>query len=256
MAAENEKEMQILKKRIKELANKSYEHNIYTYTGFLSLAEQDTFYDMSNEMPGISYELFGGNNDCERQMLKFGSLASIGYEEEFPLNCLLITPLAEKFADDLNHRDFLGAIMNLGIERNTIGDIFIQGKSAYVFCVNKIAPFMIDHMDKVKHTKVKCSIVDPSMDLPAKEPEALNITVASERADGVIAKIYNLSRNQCIELFRAKKIYINGRLNENNSYNLKKDDVVSVRGFGKFVYYGTSHITKKGKLSILTGIYR
>lgn len=245
-----------LKKRLLELAKKSYEHNIYTYTSFLSLAEQDVFYSLTNEIAGVSYKLFGGNIDCERQMLQFGSADILGYEEDFPLVCLLIEPVTKKFADDLNHRDFLGAIMNLGIERSTIGDIFIQGKSAYLFCTDKMAPFIVDNLDKVKHTNVRCSIVVSEMELPVKEPEPLNITVASERADGVIAKIYNLSRNQCVDLFRAKKIYINGRLNENNSYNLKSEDIVSVRGFGKFVYYGTSHKTKKGKLGVLAGIYR
>ena len=46
MAAESEKELQQLKKRLAELARKSYEHNIYTYTGFLGMAEQDAFYSM------------------------------------------------------------------------------------------------------------------------------------------------------------------------------------------------------------------
>ena len=169
MATDNEKEIQNLKKRMIELSKKSYEHNIYTYTGFLSLAEQDVFYSLTNEIGGVPYELFGGSIDCERQMLRFGSADIMGYEEDFPIDCLLIAPIIEKFADDLNHRDFLGAIMNLGIERNTIGDIFIQGKSAYVFCVDRIAPFIVEHLDKVKHTNVTCRVADSEMELPVKE---------------------------------------------------------------------------------------
>ena len=79
---------------------------------------------------------------------------------------------------------------------------------------------------------------------------------ASERIDGVIAKVYNMSRSQSIEYFRAKKVYVNSRLCENNSYQLKQQDVVSVRGYGKFVYNGVGYQTKKGKLSVKVGIYK
>ena len=82
------------------------------------------------------------------------------------------------------------------------------------------------------------------------------ILASSERIDGVIAKIYNFSRSQSIELFRGKKIYVNSRLCENNSYQLKPGDVISVRGFGKFVYNGVSYQTKKGKFSVNVGIYK
>lgn len=256
MTAENEKELQQLKKRFAELARKSYEHNIYTYTGFLSMTEQDVLFSMQNEIKGTAYELFGGNENCERQMLRFGSADSLGYEEAFPVTCLWIKPLIEKFADNLNHRDFLGAIMNLGIDRSTVGDIFIVNKSAYVFCADKIAGYIIENLDKIKHTNIRCVTVDAKKELPVKEPETVSITVASERADGIIGKVYNLSRNQSLTLFRERKVYIAGRLNENNSYTMKSNDVVSVRGYGKFIYYGTQHETKKGKWSVSVGIYR
>lgn len=256
MAAETEKELQQLKKRIAELARKSYEHNIYTYTGFFSLAEQDVFWNMLPELKGADYQLYGGREGCERMMLRFGSEESLGYAEEFPIVCLLAKPLMEKFADSLTHRDFLGAVMNLGIDRSTVGDIYVDGKSAYLFCQDKIADYIIEYLDKVKHTNIRCTAVDAVKEFPLKEPETVQFTVASERADGIIAKVYNLSRNQSLLLFRERKIYINGRLNENNSYSMKPEDVVSVRGYGKFVYHGTGHETKKGKWSVSAGVYR
>ncbi|TCL55957.1 RNA-binding protein YlmH [Kineothrix alysoides] len=252
----DDKELQQLKKRIAELARKSYEHNIYTYIGFLSMAEQDVFYSMEQEIKGISYKVFGGSEDCERQMLRFGSAESLGYEEQFPIICLAVKPLIEKFADELSHRDFLGALMNLGIDRSTVGDIFLQGKNAYIFCTDKIAPFIIENLDKVKHTNVRCVVEDAAVCFPAKEPEMIKFTVSSERADAVSSRVYQMSRNQSLLLFREKRIYINGRVNENNSYLLKRGDIVSVRGYGRFIYYGCEYETKKGKLSVLAGIYK
>ena len=256
MAAENEKELQQLKRRILELARKSYEHNIYTYTGFLSMAEQDVFYGLVPELKGMAYELYGGRQDVERQMLRFGSMEAPGYEEEFPIVCLSVKPLMEKFADSMTHRDFLGAVMNLGIDRSTIGDILLEGKSAYLFCTDKIAPYLMENLHKVKHTNVTCAVADAAVDFPAKEPEEIRFTVASERADGILAKVYHLSRTQSLALFRERKIYVNGRLNENNSYTMKDGDMVSVRGYGRFVYHGADHTTKKGKWSVSAGVYR
>ncbi|MBR6770562.1 MAG: hypothetical protein IKM28_04885 [Lachnospiraceae bacterium] len=255
MAAESEKEIEQLKKRMEELARKSYEHNIYTYTSFLSMAEQDAFYGIVSRIQGIDYKLYGGMEACERRMLRFGSEESLGYQEDFPIVCLSVKPVMEKFAEQVTHRDFLGAIMNLGISRGTLGDIFIEGKSAFVFCEEKIADYLVENLEKVRHTKVRCTRVDIEQELPVREPESVSLTVASERIDGMVAKVYQLSRSTSVELFRERKIYVNGRLNENNSYMLKAGDVVSVRGYGRFIYYGVGWETKKGKWNVSVGIY-
>ena len=113
MAAETEKELQQLKKRASELADKSYMQNIFTFTGFLSLAEQECLYRSMEEKHFRQFALWGGSEGCERQMARFGSPEELGYEEDFPIVLIKISPLMEKFADALTHRDFLGAVMNL-----------------------------------------------------------------------------------------------------------------------------------------------
>ncbi len=121
-----------LKKRFSELAQKAYKQNTYIFTNFLSINELNTFYTMSNEINFIGYSAYGGNEQCERQLIAFGSVNDFGYECEFPIRLIQITPLLKKFSDTFSHRDFLGAILNLGIERNVIGDIFIKNNSGYV----------------------------------------------------------------------------------------------------------------------------
>ena len=86
--------------------------------------------------------------------------------------------------------------------------------------------------------------------------EAVTVQVASERIDAVIAKVYNKSRNDVLELFRTGKVYVSGRLCESNSRMLKEQDIVNVRGFGKFEYLGVKNETRKGKLSIQAAVYR
>ena len=256
MAIESDKEIQQLKKRFIELGEKSYNQNIYTFTGFLGMSEQEIFWQAAQAIKYVPFTLWGGCEGCERQMIRFGSMEEFGYEEKFPIVCICISPLLEKFADNLTHRDFLGALMNLGIERNTLGDIYVNHKTGYLFCTDKIAPFILENLDKIKHTNVKCKVVEEIPKIVVGEAEEEEQLTASERIDGIIAKLYNISRTQSLELFRQKKVFVNGRLNENNSCNLKSGDTVSVRGYGKFTYEGIVQETRKGKLRIKVQIFR
>lgn len=248
--------MELLKKRLTELAEKSYRNNQYVFTNFLNLAEMNAFYEIQREISYVPYTAFGGADRCERLMLRFGSEELFGYEEPFPIRCIQAEPLIEKFADDFSHRDFLGAIMNLGIEREVVGDISIRGKCAYIFCTEKMASYIAENLVQVKHTSMRCKVLEetPEVLKPVLVPK--EITAASERIDAVIGKLCNLSRSQSVLAFREKKVFVNGRQCENNSYFLKPGDTVSLRGFGKFVYEGIKYETKKGKLCVEVSIYR
>ena len=130
----NEKEIQQLKNRFRDLAEKSFRQGIFTFTGFLGLSEQDVFWQEERGLSHTGYCLGGGYDGADRVMIRFGDSGELGYEVPFPIVCIHIQPLAQKFADELSHRDFLGALMNLGIERSTIGDIKAGERQAYLFC--------------------------------------------------------------------------------------------------------------------------
>lgn len=255
MPESTEKDLQQLKKRLLELAEKSYSRSIYTYTPFLSLSQQQVFHAISAEVSYAGYAMEGGAPDCERKMIRFGSVENLGYEENFPIACLEMQPVTPKFADALTHRDFLGAIMNLGIERATIGDIFVEEKRGILFCQEIIAPYLLENLHQVKHTAVRCRILEEAASIRTAEPEEVSVTVSSARIDSVIAKLYHISRSESLNLFRAGRIFVNGIAMENNSYQLKEADAVTVRGYGKFLYYGKSGETRKGKERVSVGIF-
>lgn len=250
-----DREEEFFGKRIKDLAQQSYQGNRYTFTGFLGMAEQSLFWEMLPSLPSREYTLFGGANGCERVVLRFGSEASLGYVEEFPIRCIEIIPLSEKFAQQLSHRDYLGALMNLGVERSMLGDIQIRGKRAYVFCLDKMEEFLIANLDRINRTPVKCKSLENAPELLAPTLQKETLIVSSERLDGLISKIYHMSRNDSLLLFRQKKIFVNGRQMENNSGICKVGDIVSVRGFGRFVYEGASGQTRKGNLNVTISKY-
>ncbi|RKI92338.1 hypothetical protein D7V94_06560 [Parablautia intestinalis] len=245
----------LLKKRIRDLARKCYQNNQYTFTGFLGLADLACFYEMEKELSYVPYKVWGGSEFCERVMVRFGRAQDLGYEEEFPIACIEVSPLAAKFADALTHRDFLGALMNLGIERSTLGDIWLKDNTGYIFCLEKMADFIIENLNKIKHTSVKCIRAKEVPGLPALDRQELKIQISSERIDGVLAKVYGLTRSGAADLFRQKKVFVGGRFCENNSQILKKGDIISARGYGKFEYLGQQGISRKGKINAAVMCY-
>ena len=256
MAQDSEKEIQQLKNRFRDLANKSFQQGIYTFTGFLGLSEQDTFWQEESNLRHAGFSLYGGCEKADRVVIRFGNPEELGYEVPFPIVCIHIRPLQQKFADALSHRDFLGALMNLGIERSTIGDIKVGEKQAYLFCLDSIAEFICENLEKIRHTNVKCSMTEDFESIPEEEPEVMNVQVQSLRADALLAKTYNMSREKSLELFRAGKVYVNGRLCENNSRMIKEGETVNARGFGKFTLLGEPRETRKGKLAAQVAVYR
>ena len=254
-----DKDIQQLKNRLSDLADKSYQQGIFTFSSFLGLAEQDAFHSVERELNYAKPMIWGGHEESERVVIRFGFAEELGYEIPYPISCIHIEPLSPKFAEKLSHRDFLGALMNLGIERSTLGDILVNEKEAWIFCLDSIAEYICDSLDKVRHNSVRCKVVDindTSVTIPSEEPNIVNIQVASLRADAVISKVYNLSREVSLSLFQAQKIYINGRLCENNSAKVKAGDTINARGFGKFRLNDDGHLTKKGRVSISVGVYR
>lgn len=250
-----DREEHLLRKRLLDLAEQSYRNSQYTFTSFLTQGEQDVYYQMLNEFGGVESALFGGVDGCERQVLRFGGEESLGYEMDFPICCIEIRPSLAKFSDKLTHRDYLGALMNLGITRNTIGDIMQREQCAYLFCLDKVADFILDNLTQIKHTSIRCRRLEEMPEAVMPQKETVNLVVTSMRIDVIVAKLYHMSRSQSLNLFREKKIFVNGRQMENNSGILKEQDVVSVRGYGKFICEGCSHQTRKGNLNIRISRY-
>jgi RNA-binding protein YlmH len=245
----------LVKKRFIELAKKSYDGGYFTFTNFLGLAEQSLFSEIAKDIRGIPYTVFGGAEGAERVIVRFGSPDDLGYEEDFPIKALKISPKSEKFADRLSHRDFLGSLMNLGIEREMLGDIVIIDNVGYLFAKEEICEYICSSLTKIKHTDVRVSTADSLPDGELYRTEMRKIQLSSERLDAVIAKTFSLSRDDAQALFKRGLIFVNGKCIESTSYTPKAGDVVSARGHGRLIYRGYDSTSKKGKLNVSVELY-
>lgn len=241
-------------RHIMDLSSKAEREYVFTYTPFLNADEQSEIEFNKNSL--AVYSFWGGVEGTERNICRFGNPDELFYEEDFPLSLLKISPSNPKFSDELTHRDYLGAVMSLGIERENIGDIIIRNKDAYIFVLNKMSEYICSNLTNVKHTTVITSCCENLPDGGLIKTEEKRIISTSMRCDCIISSVYNLSRNSANQLFDAKKVYINSRQTENKSYTIKCGDVISVRGFGKFRIKEITGETKKGREIISAEIFR
>lgn len=246
---------ELLSKRFAEMARKSDSGLYYIFTDFLGLYEQAILAELSRTVPKSLYKTFGGAVGAERIMVRFGNEDEIGYDESFPIDCIKIEPKAQKFADKLTHRDFLGSLMNLGLDRGAFGDIAIIDNVGYLFCKSEISEYVISSLKKVKHTDVTLSLVRELPEGELYKTERRKIQAVGERLDAVIAKVFSLSRDEALSYFRKSLVFADGRQIENNSYIPKRGERISVRGLGRFIYLGYETTSKKGKLNIEVDIY-
>ena len=246
---------ELLKKRFVELAKKSYNAGYFTFTDFLGLAEQSAFAEISREIFGIPYTAFGGAEGAERVIIRFGSPEEFGYEADFPIKILHSVPTAGSFSEKLTHRDFLGTVLGLGIDRRCVGDIVLRDGGAYIFVKDEVADFIADGLTRARHTPLSTKIVEALPEGDLYKTELRRVQANGERLDALIAKLYSLSREDAQNLFAKKLVYASGRCIESTSYIPKTGEVISVRGTGRFIYRGYDSLTKKGKLNITLEVY-
>lgn len=259
-----QKELENLEKRLSELSRTAYQRDIITYSDFLNLSEQNILHTLPKDRTFTSIMSFGGYEMAERQMAAFipdALYLCYGKEEfseeeiSYPFRALEIAPLNQRFSEDLTHRDYLGAILNLGIERSRTGDILLKDKKAIVFAHNDVADYICSELNRVRHTSVKVtSVLFSDIDYTAKT-EKICGTVASVRLDSLLSLAFSQSRNKLSGLIEGGKVYVNGRLIGSNSYQLHEEDVVSVRGMGKFRYDFAAGKTRKNRITVQISKY-
>lgn len=236
-------------KRIRELANISFQRDIVTFSDFLNLNERNIVNSLDFRSSGVIVESFGGYDNAERQMVAFHSDALV-YPWEYPIDCLRIRPRAAKFSESLTHRDYLGAVLNLGVDRSVVGDILTEEKEAYLFCLSKMTDFFLENLFRIRHTEVMIEKIENLADLPKPKMESISGTCASVRLDSLISLAFQSSRSSMVAFIEGGLVFVNGRLITSNGYEPKEGDIISVRGKGRFLYDGITRQTKKGRYSV------
>lgn len=177
-------------------------------------------------------------------------------QQNFQLSLLQVS--AHSAFDRLEHRDFLGAILSLGLKRDKFGDlIMVDERQCQQVVAAEVAEFVRLHLSQVGRSPVHVDMINlQEIRPPEQQLEKTVITVSSPRLDAVLSDVYHLSRAKVLAPIRNGKVKVNWKVADQPDTSLEQGDVVSFKGYGRFRVTGWQGQTKKGRLVMEIGKYK
>ncbi|MBU5440366.1 RNA-binding protein [Tissierella sp. MSJ-40] len=214
-------------------------------TDFLDPYERKLAKSILNSFDEISYYETGGLKEGERQVIVIYPY----YYDKENIDDYIVGLKIEGNLERLSHKDFLGAILHLGIKRSKIGDILIHGNYVEVIVKKEISDFLLLNLDRVSNEKVKICIVSLDQISPSKiDYKEIKLTLSSFRLDVLISSTYNLSRQESQNIIKSGKVKVNWEPIDKSSKDLEEGDIVSVKGYGRCILYSIEGFSKKGRI--------
>ena len=242
-----------LLKRARDLAERCERSGTVCVSGFLSPAEQ---YELQTRLGYIPCGLVfhGGGDNCERAAAFF--LPDYMTEEMLDLSEYLCAMKLKAYFGQPGHRDYMGALLGMGIGREWLGDIQVEGDTAYVFCMKSVLRHLLS-IEKAGRYTVKASQV-PLEEVPARkvETESLSFSVMSPRLDAVAAGLFHLSRTEAAKQIAAGNVSLNYAQCLKADCIVKEGDILSLKGKGKGSISGMGGTSRKGRLFVYGEIYK
>ena len=264
-AADN-KELKLFYARLDELLKRA-DGGYVSHSAFLSPSEAfraEKYFAVKGNKDRICF--FGGYNGAQRkQIFLLPEYITLSADEN-----TLFDMLAEDFDCSikalkitgsgfraLSHRDYMGSILSFGIERETLGDICVlDDHTAIVFCSAEVEKYLLAVMEGVGNDKVKLESIKVDRNMPSTQKyQAFTDTVASDRLDCVVASVCNLAREKGQNLIRGGFVEHNYEQAEKIDARVSAGDIISARGYGKFIIRDISQATKKGRIRLLADKY-
>ncbi len=223
-------------------------------TCFLSPREQELARYLFGDVPGLHF--FGGYADAERRMLVYLPEyleEDALLDEDSPIVCLH----AQFYeGDSPSHRDFLGALMGIGIGRETVGDICVGKDFCDLFVTAEIAPYLQQNLLSAGRAKLRLTAIELSQaSIPEPETKEIRDTLASLRLDSVISAGFRIGRSLASQYVCTGKAAIDGLPCEKPDKAVAEGAKISVRGLGKIRLKTVNGQTKKGRISVVIDRY-
>ncbi len=188
---------------------------------------------------------FGGYNDAERRIIAF-----CPDEDAYTYYPIVAVKICAKDRSVFSHRDYLGAVLSLGIKREKIGDIIMETDHAVMFCDLAVAEFICLNLDKVASANVMCTVCEVDDVYVERKFNEQSASVASLRLDCVLSAAIGKSRDVSCELVERGFVQVNYDIAKSVSARIKSGDVISARGYGKMIIDTDCSTTRKGRIKI------
>ena len=239
--------------KLVDFATQALKNRKYKLSGFLSPFEQETAGTIANSLGGLKVEFDGGFFGAERQR------AAFCHEDFEGTPVFEISVIKAEWNGEfarIGHRDILGSILGLGIDREVVGDIIATKDFARIIVDKKMVDYFFANLNKIGNVSVKVEI-DELENIAPKEERVKEIksTVASLRIDSIVAAGFGMSRSKAAAEISAEKVQLNWQTAKNSSQSIKAGDILSMRGRGRLEVSEITGQTKKGRIGVLLKRY-
>lgn len=232
-----------------DFASQAVKNRKYKLSGFLSPFEQDMAGTIANSLGDLKVDFDGGFIGAERQRVAFC------HEDFAGTPAFEIAVIKSEWNGEfarLSHRDVLGSILSLGVDRECIGDIIATKDFARIIVDKKMSDYFVANLTQIGGTSVKTSLDELENIAPKVERvKEIRATVASLRADSIAAAGFGMSRSKAAADISAEKVKLNWQTVKNSSQSVKEGDILSMRGRGRLEVSEIRGQTKKGRIGVL-----
>jgi RNA-binding protein YlmH len=234
---------------IQELAKRALQAQQPQWTDFLEPSLREEAEAVLRFENGVRFNSFGGYSQAERRRLAIYPDYYIVETLEPPLAFLAITVANPA---ELTHRNYLGALMSLGIKREKIGDLLVGPTGCQVVVTPQLAEYLRLNLTQVDNRPTTVVLIEPEqLDLPERREKIIRTTVASLRLDAIAALGFGDSRTKMAREIKAERVKVNWKAAKAPDLELTPGTVISIRGRGRVEFREITGTSKKGRLGVL-----
>lgn len=237
-----------------EWVERAEQHSV-KLTDFLDPRQQFILTTLVHRSSDVQVRFEGGHEQAERKRALVAPDYRMLDEENMGISLIAVTSLDDKLRE-LDHSDYMGSILALGMKRDKIGDIHASDSGCHFLVAEEVADYMRLNLQQVHRVHVQTELLPlDQLKASAVKLEEMNLSVASLRLDGVVSDVYHLSRAKILIPIKAGRCKVNWKQEEDPSKTLQPGDVVSLQGFGRFKVLEVEGLTKKGRFRVKIGKY-
>lgn len=252
----NEEDKLLVSKMIDKIEFTS-KRNSVEHMDFLDMRQRQLLEKVLKEIKYVDYIAFGGYKMAERTTIITypEKLEEIFLENRFDYNSVfgvIRIVLPNELKGMYAHRNYLSGIIKIGIKREKVGDIITRFDGADIVVLKDAEKYVLDGLKELtRFSKAEFTTVKLS-ELQVEEPkkEKISIIIPSMRIDSIVSEIIRTSRAKATEIIKEEKVFINHELIVKGSKEVKINDLITVRGRGRFKIGKILNSTKKGNLVI------
>ena len=231
----------------------NFSKNKIVYTDFLNISEISIVKKILLEESISNYIIYGGKEETDRSIVIF-------YPEKLSLEMVeknfekIFNVIRIRLPNNIcyEHKDFLSGIMKLGIKREKFGDIIVTDFGADIITLSEISNILSEDLKTLTRFRKSEITVESINELTILETEYenLNIIVSSVRLDNFVSELAKCSRGDAEDLIKEGRVFINSINVFKDSKKINVNDIITIRGKGKFIFDGIEKETRSGRYLI------